>query len=254
MTIIKRIAVIFFPLLLLIGLELLFLKIELVYILFVVCLLILLLSLKLLIKEKVLSKIFFYLSVLPLLLYIFTYSFLLFVSSVNIRHLVIISFCLLMVIYLENLFLYYFYQKYYKPNSLENISALFNLLIFFLVIISLNAFYIFINLPIWMLSLVLIIVMILMIYQAYWINKIKSNYKLIYLIAIIILILEFFWSIAFLPANFYLNSIILTILYYCIWGLLKGKLSDRFEKKMVWRYSVISLILIAVVIFTSRWT
>lgn len=249
----KRLLVLLGPLLIFLILELSFYNIKLLYFLPFIGLLILLAILKYLIKEPWLSKDYFYLSILPILLFICTISLLLLLGLTLLKHLAIILFVLLLALYLENIFLFYHRPLHYQSYSLENLAAIFNLIIFFLLAINLNAFSIFLSLPLWLLSLILIITISLLLLQSFWINKLKNKFCYIYLIIINIVILEFFWALTFLPTNFYVNSIILTIIFYLIWGILKAKLNEHLEKKIIWRYLFISSILLLIIIITSRW-
>lgn len=250
----KRLSVFICPFLILIGLELLFFDIRLIYVIPIILTLVLLLFLNILIKEKILSWDFFYLAVLPFLLLYSTILFLFLLGLTNIRHFVIIIFVLILGLYLENIFRFFHHQLNYHAFALENLSALLNLLIFFLIVVNLNALSVFLNLPIWLLLIILIVILALLILQSFWINKILVNLRYVYLLIIEIVILEFFWALAFLPTNFYVNGIILTIIFYFIWGIFKAKLNDKLSKKIFWRYLIISSVLLLIIVLTSRWT
>ncbi len=249
----KRISVLICPILISLVLELLFYNINLIYIVLSVGLFLLLFFLKILIKEKFFSRTFFYLALLPVLLFYANVGLLLMLSSSLLKHVFVVFFALLLILYLENIFIFFYRPYNYQPYALENLSAFFNLLIFFFLIINLNAFNVFLNLPVWLLSIILILVTSLILSQSFWINKIRLNIKFAYLLIINIIILEFFWALAFLPTNFYVNAIILTIALYLIWGLLKAKLNEQLSKKIILRYVFISTILLFIVIITASW-
>jgi hypothetical protein len=249
----KKITVYLCPVLIFLGLESLFLKINLIYILLLICSLILILSLKVIIKERFFSRDFFWLSLLPLLLLFTTVGFLLLLNSGTLRHLAIVIFVIILGSYLENIFIFFYRPIEYQPYALENLSNLLIILIFFLLALNLNAFSVFLNLRLWQLSLILLALLSALIFQAYWANKFKSNFKLIYLLIINIVMLEAFWCLSFLPTNFYASSIILTILFYLIWGIIKAKLSDKLEKKILQRYLLISFILLVLVALSTPW-
>ena len=90
--------------------------------------------------------------------------------------------------------------------------------------------------------------------ESFWLNQIKNRYKIVYLIIANIIILEFFWALSFLPNNFYVNGIILTIIFYIIWGILRIKLLEQINNKIVWRYLIIGFVLLLFTIITSPWT
>jgi len=252
--ILKRLSVLLCPILLFLALELLFYNIKLVYFVIPLIIICLIFFLKILIEEKIFSKDFFYLSLLPFLLVFSTIGFLILLNIAILRHAVIVVFVIILGIYLENIFVFFNQPQKYLSYSLENLSAFINLLVFFLTLIYLNAFSIFLNLPIWLLSLILIVITALLLLQSFWINKINDYYKFVYLIIINVVVLEFFWALSFLPTNFYVISIFLAIIYYLIFGIFKAKLNKKLDKKLIMRYIVISSILIFTIILTSPWT
>jgi hypothetical protein len=250
----KRLTVFLCPLLIFISLELIFINLKHIYYLLAAITLFLIFIFKYLIKERFFSRDFWYLVILPLLLFYATVAFLLLLNSDFSKHVIIALFSLILGVYLENIFLFFYYPLKYIPNSQENLAVFISLLIFFLLAIDLNSFNIFLNLPLWLLSLILILVVSILILQAFWSNKIKTELRFIYLMVINIIILEVFWALTFLPANFYISSIILTILFYLIWGVFKAQLIQQLEKKLIRRYLIITLILLILVIFTSNWS
>jgi len=251
----KRIAVFIFPILVFLGLELSFyINIRYIYIPFLAVILLLVFFLKYIIDEKLLSSGFLSLIVLPVLLVLAAQFFILILSSVIIKHIIIIICSLLLVLYFDSLFLFYYRPDKYHPHSLENLSSFLNLLLFFLVAINLNALNIFLNLSLWTLSLILIAILSLLLLQAFWINKVKDKLKYLYLFIINIIIIEFFWGLSFLPTNFYVNSIILTILFYLTWGITKSKMNQKLDRRLIWRYLVIGCLLLFCVVMTNSWT
>jgi len=252
---IKKILVYFCPLILFLGLELMFYRINLMLISIILLALIVItfVCIKFLVKSRFLSREYFYLSLLPILFLISSVGFFFLLSSDNLRHLSMFVFVFILGMYLENIFLFYYQPIYYQQKSLENFSAFLSLLVFFLAVIDLSSLNIFLNLPIWSASLLLILFITLLLSHAYWINKIKYKLKTVYLFIINILIVELFWGISFLPTNFYISSIILTIAFYFFWGLVKAKLDDRLDKKIFLQYLAISSALLLLIIVSSNW-
>jgi hypothetical protein len=241
------------PILLFIALELAFYRIQLIYFLAPFSLIILIATLRVLNKGKFFSREFWEFFILPFLFFIALTSVLFIVSSDFLRHALILAFALILFLYLENVFLFFWQPMQYQPFSFENFSTFLNLLIFFLMAINLNAFNIFLNAPFWLTSLTLIAISSLLVLQSFWASKIKNKFRIIYLLILNLIILEFFWCINFLPANFYVNSAILAMLYYFVWEIFRARLSGRLEVKFIWRYALLVFMLICLVVLTSRW-
>ncbi len=252
----KRFSVIIGPVLILLGLESIFYfmqNLQLIALILIFLFIILLGILKYLIKERFFSLNFWGLAILPLLLYLLTTCFLLILGWGFLQHIVIIMLALILAAYLESIFLYYYYQQGYHKDSLGNSSIFLNILIFFLLVVDLNAINIFLNPPFWILSLILVMVVILILGQFFWVTKQRNRLKIVYILIISLIILEFFLALSFLPSTLYAHSIILTIIYYFIYTVLKMRLTETFDKKWFWRYLVISTVLLLIIIITSPW-
>ena len=213
----------------------------------------LLITIKAISKEKIFSRDFFYLALLPVLLIVTMTIFGLLPVPAAMLHLILALAVVFLYLYLDNTFLLYYLPAKYKLNALENLSSVLNLLVFFLSIINLNALNTFLNLALWQLSLLLVLINSLLIMQSFWSNRFNDRIRYVFLLIINVVIVEFFWALSFLPMNFFTNSIILTLIYYIIWGLLKAKFTQTLDKKIIWRYLLISLLLLIVIIITSTW-
>lgn len=214
---------------------------------------ILLVSLKLIVKEKITTKTFWGLAVLPLLLYLAVCNFILILSPGILRHIVAVFFALACYAYFENLFLFYFNRISYQVNSLENTATFYNLMIFFLVVLNLNAINSLLNYYLWALILLLLGITFLILIQLFWILKINMPIRWVYILVILVIVMEFFWAISFLPINFYVAAMILTIIYYFILGTLRAKIVQELDKKILLRYIIISILLIIIILLTSHW-
>jgi hypothetical protein len=252
----RRFLSIISPIVIALGFELFFyvnLNVKALVFLVIFLLAILLTSLKLLIAERVRSRNFWALAVLPILLYLLTCDYILMLGFGALRYAIIILFAFVLYAYLENLFLFYYNRAAYQVNSLENIAIFYNILLFFVLALDLNASGILLNPPLWLLSLVLVFVAFLMLSQLWWILKIKNKLKLLYLIIAVIIILEFFWALSFLPSNFYVLAIFLAIIYYFMMIVFKSKMLGELDKKLFLRYTLISGLLILITLITSHW-
>lgn len=249
----KKAIVFLAPFCSLILLEILFFKIDWIYPILAISFFALLFLLGSLIKEKFFTRQFFYLSLTPLLLYYATIGFLLLLDSGILNHLIIFIFVIIFGVYLENLFLFYYYSVQYQSNSLGNLANFLALLIFFLTAVDLYSFYIFLNYDLWLLAIIFYLITYFLLAQVFWLDKISSKLKNIYMIILSLVYLEIFWCLAFLPTNFYVISIIITILFYASWGIFRAKLADKLDKKIFWRYIIICTALILLVIATSAW-
>ena len=253
---IKRLITVLCPLAIALGLEALFyisLNLQAIIALLLFLFVILLICLKSLIAEKIRTRNFWGLASLPILFYILATNYVLILGLGFLSHVVIVLFALVLFAFLENLFLFYYHRASYQVNSLENSAAFLNILLFFLLVLDLNALSVLLSLPLWILSLGLISVLFVLLWQLFWIFKIRNKIKILYLLLIVMLILEFFWALSFLPTNFYVLAALLTLIYYFILGVFRTKMAEELNQKIFLRYALISAALIFIILITSHW-
>lgn len=249
----KKFFVVLCPILLFLGLELLLFRIKWLYFIIPPLFLLILFSIKFIVRIRLFSRDFFGYAVPLFLLFLSSIAVLFITSSGLVRQALVVVFCLIAGMYLESIFTYFYNSEHYQFSTFENFSVFLNFVIFFLTVIALNAFGVFLNFPLYFPSLILIIITALLMLQSFWVYKIKSGLKFIYLLILSLIILELYWSINFLPANFYVNSAILTIFYFFLWEIFIAKLNSRLEGKLVWKSAIMIFILLLLIIFTSRW-
>ncbi len=191
--------------------------------------------------------------ILPLFLSISIFFFLLLIPQTFFRHLIIFFGVFVIYLYFRNLYYYFHKKQEYKVNSLENISLYANILTFFLLSSSFFAFIIFLNSRIWIIMLWLLLFGSTLIYQLFWISKVELKKNLFYLIIIVLIVEELFWSITLLPLDYYSKGILLSLVYYTVIGLSKYKLDDNLTSKIVKRYLFISIASIVLILFTAKW-
>lgn len=225
-----------------------------VYVTLAVAILISLVALKLLIKDSWYSKEYWYFSITPNLLLINDYLLVLFAQSSIIRHSLIIFSVLALWLYFENIFLYYHQPSHYQPYSNENISRNYNLISVFTFSVSLYGYLVLLNIPIFLLSVLLVIFIALIARQSMWSNKIESQDQYLYITILCLIMFEFFWGLSFLPISFYVMGFILTLIYYLLFELFKDKLLDNaLDRKLIWRTILIFILCLVATLISTRW-
>ena len=179
------------------------------------------------------SKDFWLLAAPCLLLVFFTTLFLLFLNYQAVKHAVIIVIAALNYYFV--FYLYYFLCRItkYTPLSLESLSSYFNVISFLFLGISFYGFINFLNLKVWYLAVLLIIITFILTYQFFWINKIGERQNFLASVLVSILLVEFFWSISFLPVSHFISGLSLTIIYYVLINTLLLHFLGKFDKKII---------------------
>jgi hypothetical protein len=197
--------------------------------------------------KKINSKEFWNFCILPII----------FSSFLAIYSLLVVNHYLVQILFILNLFFIFYYLKniYQGKKSvfLENVSSYGNFLAIFFsfsVIYGLKAF---LNTPIWVLILVAAVVIILVIHQTLWAYKTQLESRIIYVFIGCLVLVQIAWAIYFLPFNYNILGLILTICYYMLIGLVKASLGEKLTKRTVKLYLVSGLSCILILLLTAKW-
>ena len=155
--------------------------------------------------------------------------------------------------YLRYLYYYLVRSEFFSGDTLKNISSLGN---FFIIFFSASAIYglqSFLNLPVWLLMISLLIITLLMVYQIMWASKIGLKSSFPYILISGAVLLEIGWSISFLPLNYNIVGLVLAICYYILISLSLSYLSDVLNKKIIKQHLLFGFLSILIVLLSARW-
>jgi len=155
--------------------------------------------------------------------------------------------------YLRYLYYYLVRPEFCSGDTLKNISSLGN---FFIIFFSASAIYglqSFLNLPVWLLMIFMLIVIFLAAYQIMWANKIEMKLAFAHILVSGVVLLEIGWSISFLPLNHNIAGLILTICYWALTGLSLSYLNDNLNRKIIKQYLIFGFLGILIVLLSARW-
>ena len=188
----------------------------------------------------------------PIFLLCGSVLFLIFLKNSALMHLSILLFSFIFFLFSESLFAY-FYDYENQSHPLENVLTGINLLALFLIYSHLFLFLTLFNFSLWIMLPLLILTTFISSYQLFYIYKIAQKINYFYSIITAIIILEIFWSIMFLPTNFYVNGLILINVYYIIIGTSYFYFMEALTKPRIIRHLSISLIIIILTLATAKW-
>jgi len=179
--------------------------------------------------------------------------FILFIENFFAKHLLTLALSLFWGIFLENIYTYIYRHEKYQINSLENISNYLNLSSVFFLNSSLFGFFIFLNTPLWQLSLISLFASLVLTFQIIWVNKIKPSVALLHLVVICLVLFETFWTVSFLPTAYFVNGLIVTIIFYFLNNIMRLRLTGRLSKMLVRRYIILCGLIMIVLLVTAKW-
>ena len=146
-----------------------------------------------------------------------------------------------------------FFSGLDKGLSLNNITIFGNFILVFFMASSVYGLQSFLRIPVWALMIIFVIFLSLVVYSVMYINKIKSNIALFYILIVCLVMLELSWSIYFLPVSYKISGLVLAIGYYMIMGLSRHHLMDTLKARIVKLYLGFGFISILLILLTSRW-
>lgn len=176
---------------------------------------------------------------------------LLFFENFYFRHFFVFGVGIYIFFYFENLFYYLVSGKGKNAENFLRITNLMNVVSVFFLAAGLYGVKTFIQLPIWLVSMIFFALASILIYGA--LGVIKSEFREIVfdIFTVSLIITEFFVILNFLPIGFYAGGALLGIVYYIIAGILINFLKKGIAPYK--RYVIIGGILLFLVILTAKW-
>ncbi len=235
------------PLLNFLLFEAFFFRADLFYAALIISNLLILVAVRRITGKKITSGEFWSFSILPLL----------FSSSLGIYSLLVVSHVIIQLLFVLNLGFTFFYLKNIyrgeQPDFLENISSYGNLLTVFFIFAGIYGLEEFQGWPIWILILGLAALLVIVVYQILWANRIKAQNILAYIFLITLLLVQLAWAIYYLPFNYNTLGLIATIFFYLIIGFIKLSLADKLTRRNLKLYLGSGIVFLLLVFLTAKW-
>jgi hypothetical protein len=175
-------------------------------------------------------------------------------QTVGLRHLYIFLVGGLLFFFLHNLNELYTRPDIYRRFTLENLSSHFNLLSVFLFFSSFYTFMFFPPIAFWLTEILVIAIGGILMYQNFWANKIIDPKKRFFIMIIALILAELYLVLAFLPTGFYVNGIILTVVYYILSEISRVYLLGELTTKIIMQRVFIACFVLILIFITTRWS
>jgi len=179
---------------------------------------------------------------------------LLFMENYIIKHLLAIVISFLIMIYLEFLFIFLYRPDKYKAFSLENLNCFVNILIYILGSVVLFAFVVYMNLSFYLAILVVTLISSCLLALYYLANKIEIRDSRKELIIGVILLIELFIVLMWLPFTFYIKALLLSSFYYLYSAISRSYLTENVSRKQNLKVIFIFFGVWFICFLTARWT
>ena len=141
----------------------------------------------------------------------------------------------------------------YQPFTLEYLSGLLHILsVFFLSVLGFGLS-LFLQTPLWILSLIFFFILFFIVYGTLWVGKVDPHRARPYAFVGAVLMSELFATLCFLPTGFYSNATFLALGVYAFLGISRAHALHKLSKEVLRRYLIVFLGFTLVIIFTSQW-
>ena len=192
-------------------------------------------------------------ALLPVLANILVFSYLVILTSSSLIQILIVLLTIFNYIYWHYVFYYLYRQNQYTAFSLENFSFYINFILVFLLGSLAYGLRSLLSLNILLLSGIVLIVLVLIVLQIFWISKFSWRNNKIYLSIIILVLMELFFMLSFLPLDYNLLGFIWATGYYLVISMVNDKLKDRLTKIKVKYILVLVFISWLILFLSARW-
>lgn len=199
------------------------------------------------------GRVYWQLMVMAVLLAISAISASLFISTPWIRHLLAIGLALLYWSYLSNLLVVRKGFLGIRPLDAENVFFLLGLVSLFFFYSATLALSIYLHVNSWLLFFLVWIISGLIYYEFLWINRIRFFRSLIYTLPVSLILAELFLVFKNFPISFYVNSLVLTSLYFLAADLSRLHLQNSFSNKKLYQRLGLVLAIFLLTWLTARW-
>jgi hypothetical protein len=253
MFILRRILLYLNPILFIAGAELIRVQETSWWVFFLISLILLLVTIWEFAKRK-LNKRFFNFLIAPLIFFLSSFSFLLFVENALVYRIAAIGSAFLLFLFLDQVLNYFYFSFKYQPYTLESFSFYTNIFAVFFLSTSLFSALIFLHYNRFLIAAIGLLFIGLMAYQIFWVNKISWAKSHLFVFIIPLCLTELFLAISYLPTSFFVNAFLISILFYLMIGLSRQFLLETINRKNVIYYLSISAAAIVAILATAQWS
>lgn len=201
-------------------------------------------------KFKLSIKETYFKLIIPLLFYLGSLAFYILVPSKTFAHIYIFAVSFLTLLIIRNI---RNVKKYSENKELFNMNDIYLLVTAFLICSGIFGIYIFLYLPMWLLLLASLVFISMLIFQFFWSEGIISRKNIIYIPILALVFTEITWALSFWPTGFASRGIVLFVIFYFIIGIIKLHLNNRFHFKSIQKYIYVTIIVLALVLGTTKW-
>lgn len=169
------------------------------------------------------------------------------------RSIAAIVLSIFLMVFMENLYVFWNQKDKYQKYSFVNISSYFNLIIIFMFASSFYWAKLFLGVSLWLSIPFMGAIALLVTYQMLAVGRFKIQENILYVAIISFILIEFFGAVYFLPTSIYINAAIVTLVYYVMAGIARNNLLKILDGKIIFRYVGIGSACLVLILATAKY-
>lgn len=176
-----------------------------------------------------------------------------FTEGVIFHQLIIAISAVSQLIYLTNIFYYYYRTEKYNVHSLQSISSYLNISAMFAMAVAAFSAILYFNWPAWLLTLTVLVVVWLISLQMLQVNLVEFRRQWLHTLTIAIVCAQTFWVASWMPSGVYVNALAVTIVLYITYNVSRYYLIEHLTRPVWMRYFIVGLSVLLLALITARW-
>jgi hypothetical protein len=194
-----------------------------------------------------------YYGILPLFLSVSSAIYGVLLSNNIYWHLLLLCAAILNYVIFRFLFFYFEKSEMYSRQFMNNFFSSAGFLVIFFASSSIFGFISFFNMAVWPLLFLLVLIAAIVLFQYYLSYEINRAASYPYILLVCLIMLEISWSISFLPLNYSVSGLVISIFYYISSGLSRYYIQGGLSKAVFKFYLSFAGASIIILLITSSW-
>lgn len=194
-----------------------------------------------------------YVAITPVAFVLSSIAFMLFVESVWLLIAISALVGLFVFFFMEHVFRFVHVPGIYQPYALEHTSLVLHIASMYFLTTTFFGLNTFLQVPIWLLSIGFFFVSAILVYETFWVSKIREkNAARIAAVGGLVLT-EAFVAQSFLPTSFFVSAAVMAILFYLFLGVVRASMLHKLSKVVLRRYIATSGVFLLLLYITAKW-
>ena len=192
--------------------------------------------------------------ILPVLFCTAIFVFLMFIENVSVYRLLGAGSAVALYLWLSQVLNYHYFSGRYQAYTLESLSLYLDIITIFFLSGAFFAGLVFFSANLFVVLPVAAITYGLLSYQVFWSYKFSWAQSWLLVLVNTLVLIEILAALSFGPMSFYVNALILTVIYYLITIISRDFLREELSRRRIVSYAILSAIIIILLFLTAQWS